>query len=791
MAVKRRKKNRKRREPKLRSSTLPSRDFELLEINLASGDPGSAIGFVRTEDFRGKVVKPVVRYLAGDEASLGEVLRMLDSELAGRAKHVMRPKLEVVREASSSEDPATATLSMEAAASEYMRRRPPRKVSKARVLKNLRKVLRGVQVEVPPRPSPFWLRRMWSEDWGPFPGRHEVELDPGVYSIEGRFVGEEGSSNRAGKTRLLSIVPSALVDSTPPKKVKEDLAFGNRLTAKAGVLAELPAGDGLEVERAFGRKAGHRAGDATGKAACDTEVASRLGVTKDDFLNSAYCGQDDLHGIAGQGSATLADDLARWHGLDAWDEAHKASSRLLADCEAKLEAAREKEREANEELKGRKWPSEAGVKAARSRHEKALRADERARNAPDEVRRLEKDLERVLEANRARKKAAALPAMRREVQDLRIEAKELERKLDSARVEVGRLSDEAKRLGQTCEQGFDGTCPVDGGRCTRKNAINENLKEVEAARRRVLAKKKDARLKATEHRTALKTCRKKRASLERKLAEMEAAEKAAAAAKDLPKASEIRKAITRARKATGTTIPDLDAAREEAERRAADRERYLDLRTRRRKARKEAKRQAAKHGALRYLDVLTSREGARSIQLRAAVVELESATNSLLAELGADFRTEVEFERETRNYVDICPHCGSGYEKTGAGDCPGCGERRPKATRYEPSFSVKDASGSHPFDQDSGGGKSLVAIAVRVALARMLGYRVLFLDEVCGKLDDRNLQAFVEMVARLPEVGFAQVFVVSHRPQVAASISRRIVVERDAAAGESRYFLEG
>jgi hypothetical protein len=761
MAVKRRKRSRERREPKLRSATLPTREFEVLEIDLAAGESGDAIGFVRTEDFRGKVVKPVVRYLAGGEAALGEVLRAVDVELVGRARHVMRPQLQVV------------------------------KVSKARVLKSLRKVLRGARVEMPPRPAPFWLRRWWSDDWGPFPGHHEVEFEPGVYAVEGRFVGEEGSSNRAGKTRMLSIVPSALVDSTPPRKVKEDLAFGRKPTAVVGVVAELPGGEELEVERAFGRKAGHRAGDATGKAACDDEVLSRLGVTRDDFLNSAYCGQDDLHGLAGQGSAKLADDLARWYGLDAWDEAHRAAAKMLADCEAKLEGAREREREAAEELKGRKWPSEAGVEAARSRHEKALRADERARNAPDEVRRLEEDLERVLEANRARKKAAALPAMRREVQDLRIEAKELERKLDSARVEVGRLSDEAKRLGRTCEQGFDGTCPVDGGRCTRKNAINENLREVEAARRRVLAKKKTARLKATECMSALKRNRKKRASLERKLAGMELAEKASVAAKDLPKASEIRVAITRARKATGTALPDLDAARDEAERRVADRERYLDLRARRREARKEAKRQAGRHGALRYLDMLTSREGARSIQLRAAVVELESATNSLLTELGADFRTEVEFERETRNYVDVCPHCGGGYGKAGAGDCPGCGERRPKATRYEPSFSVKDAAGSHPFDQDSGGGKSLVAIAVRVALARMLGYRVLFLDEVCGKLDDRNLQAFVEMVARLPEVGFSQVFVVSHRPQVATSISRRIVVERDAAAGESRYFLEG
>jgi DNA repair exonuclease SbcCD ATPase subunit len=60
----------------------------------------------------------------------------------------------------------------------------------------------------------------------------------------------------------------------------------------------------------------------------------------------------------------------------------------------------------------------------------------------------------------------------------------------------------------------------------------------------------------------------------------------------------------------------------------------------------------------------------------------------------------------------------------------------------------------------------------------MLGASVLFLDEVAANLDEKNVAEFVSMLGRLPGMGFTQVFVISHRQEVADALPYVIKVRR-------------
>jgi DNA repair exonuclease SbcCD ATPase subunit len=158
--------------------------------------------------------------------------------------------------------------------------------------------------------------------------------------------------------------------------------------------------------------------------------------------------------------------------------------------------------------------------------------------------------------------------------------------------------------------------------------------------------------------------------------------------------------------------------------------------------------------------------------------------------MGADHRVEFTFEEELKEKARSCRGCGHAYEDGKARKCPECGAERGMRVSDKLTVRVRDAGHLQSFDQDSGGGKALLAFAVRVALARFLGASVLFLDEVCAELDDENLKLLVETIHKLPEFGFRQVFVISHRREVAEAMPRNIVVTRDPEEGCSSYRLE-
>ena len=104
---------------------------------------------------------------------------------------------------------------------------------------------------------------------------------------------------------------------------------------------------------------------------------------------------------------------------------------------------------------------------------------------------------------------------------------------------------------------------------------------------------------------------------------------------------------------------------------------------------------------------------------------------------------------------------------------------------------VYDNGSERPFENYSGGERTLINLALRLSLSRVIGslhgvkMQSLFLDEVLGALDAVNREEVVKVVAFLSR-SFEQVFVISHTDEVKDIIDTGIIIERHDHHSEVR-----
>jgi DNA repair exonuclease SbcCD ATPase subunit len=165
---------------------------------------------------------------------------------------------------------------------------------------------------------------------------------------------------------------------------------------------------------------------------------------------------------------------------------------------------------------------------------------------------------------------------------------------------------------------------------------------------------------------------------------------------------------------------------------------------------------AGRLDVLKWAARAAGREGVVGMAMRESLIRIEAEANGVLEGMGAAHR--LSFEEDGQGKLSVI---------------------------------VIDQSGRRPLAADSGGGKAVLALAVRVALSKMLGATLLFLDEIDGALDPSALDELGNMLRSLPGLGFEQVFVISHRPEIADGMERKIVVERDRGRGASTLTVEG
>lgn len=160
--------------------------------------------------------------------------------------------------------------------------------------------------------------------------------------------------------------------------------------------------------------------------------------------------------------------------------------------------------------------------------------------------------------------------------------------------------------------------------------------------------------------------------------------------------------------------------------------------------------------------------------------------NGALEALQVPQRVVLQPSRELQSWEPTCTGCGEAYPKGYRGkDCPACGVER--SHRREEDFDLKVQDGTREFTaaRDSGGGKTLLAIATRLGLAQVPGSRRavrcehLIVDEPDGALDAPNRRALHHLLAsgNLAQFGVKQVILVTHA-DVRDEFPQTIIVHR-------------
>lgn len=741
------------------------------------------------------VVKLVVTYNHGDELRAAQLAAEAGRRIKKVAAHMYRPVMIAIGSQKTRAPEVKVGMSPVDAVREWLKVRPPKIVERVKgagewLLERTAELAKEMSVvsrrEVQARE--FRISEVQIQDLLPFSGIQKVTLGPGVYGIVGRYKDGIGRSNRAGKTAFLEAIQFALYGEGRKVRTADRLIHHGATTASSQVRLD-PSG--VVFTRSISAAGGKTKvnGEVVKREAALELAVKETGLTGDDFLASCFVRQGDLHGMLGQPNAKIRADLSRWLGLQAWDVLLQGARERREAEEARLREARNALDTARRMLEDIQPVSEAEISEAEEALDVAKRAvsklaEDEGRGA--ELRSLLLRKRAILDAFEAKEPSEA------EVRKVESKAKEANALAERAEFCLMSLNQERTKVKAALRGEFDGQCPVTGKECPAAAEINTDRRTFKKRLAVLEAEIAEARRQSIEAKRVAD-------ELDRRL-------------EDYANLSVRAAATAEIRNEFGGKVPDFDRAAEqlrliesgaEASRKAAAdvsaASSNLSL-LRERKSRRQVllDRIAAAEATIapiaeqvdlwRCAQFMFGRSGVPGLMIENGVAVLEGRANEVLREMGSDIRLKFSFEVELKRKALECPQCGQPFGESD--ECPRCGEARGMARAEEVSIRVVEGGGVQDFEQDSGGGKDLLALAVRIGLCQLLGVRVLFLDEICGSLDDENLRALIRLVTRLPEMGFDQVFVISHRPEVADAMPRRIVAERDQDAGSSRLWVE-
>lgn len=765
-------------------------------------------------DLDGALVRVVVKYREGDQqraqgvaADLGRIAR------EGGAKHIYSPQWEPVRERVervSGLDEHTTPL--DAVRLWLKERKGLDKKQQKCILNEVSTYMAGVEGFSFAQPKPFSIQCVRVANYKPFKGEQVFGpgLPHGAFAVCAKYMNEHARSNRAGKSAFLGAVRSALFGSLRSTDIH---AGENKLSVEVSVAVD---GDSsFSIRREVGVKAGYSSivsfgsGESKLVRIKKQEAADRvykvLGMGLSDFDRVCFVREGDLHGLLGETDAGAKDVLAKWFGLDGWS---RVNSELVAQYKERENAIEHIEcvlggaREIVEEGK-------PGPKEMERLREEVDAASEKVAQLKDRkkvVRELEKLHQDALQAEKAKEKLDSdWPSKaRKELKRLESEYKRLNQERGKAKAKVAAANDLVREKKREIGN-FSGKCPLDSGKCPRVDEINgnsEKQKVLVAQAEKKLQKAKthleEILEQCVESEYSLEDIRRSVREIERLEFYVEEYEKDGRASKQL---AEELEGLARCNcsdqgfcEGFGGDLDEAMDRRSKANRELADALSKINEYNRAtEQVEKHEKELDSLHDDVRILRLAvmaTGRAGAPAIQIESAAGKIESMANEVLEQIGTDHRLVLSFVEELKKDEDACSACGELFEGAQR-KCKACGEARGKAKREKFNVKVIDGSGHHSFDDDSQGGKALLALAFRVAVARYLGVSVLFLDEVCGSLDSVNLERFARLVSALPRMGFHQVFVISHRQEVADMLGKKIEIVRHPEEGRSEIRWEG
>lgn len=199
---------------------------------------------------------------------------------------------------------------------------------------------------------------------------------------------------------------------------------------------------------------------------------------------------------------------------------------------------------------------------------------------------------------------------------------------------------------------------------------------------------------------------------------------------------------------------------------------------------------------LRYVTFMFGKNGIPSQEIENAFDEIEDEINFVLRKLGTALEVEFRPDREVGSWEDFCLECGWQYPKgTRTKDCGECGAERVHKRKDELQLRVLENGEDEGFHMESGGGKTLISIAVRIAMTRLLqrqtgsNFNVVFLDEPDSAFDPVNRANFVKLITTtlIKHFGFEQVFWITHAEEFQEQVPHVLRIKRFEKHSEATW----
>lgn len=189
---------------------------------------------------------------------------------------------------------------------------------------------------------------------------------------------------------------------------------------------------------------------------------------------------------------------------------------------------------------------------------------------------------------------------------------------------------------------------------------------------------------------------------------------------------------------------------------------------------------------LHYIVMMFSKRGIPADEIENGFQEIEDDINYILKEMECGLSAMFLPDRELDKWEPVCS-CGfvfpKGYKKN---ECEECEATRARQRTDEITIKIIENGREANFSNDSGGGKTIISYAIRIALAlfkrRQLKTKldVLFLDEVDSALDAYFVDQIISSITRIltKKLGFKQIFLISHRDKIKEMVPSIIQVTR-------------
>jgi DNA repair exonuclease SbcCD ATPase subunit len=210
----------------------------------------------------------------------------------------------------------------------------------------------------------------------------------------------------------------------------------------------------------------------------------------------------------------------------------------------------------------------------------------------------------------------------------------------------------------------------------------------------------------------------------------------------------------------------------------------------------EIKSLAVRVDDLKLVSFVFSKNGIPSQEIENAFTEVEDEINFVLSQFGTPMEVLFSPDRELNDWEKSCVSCGflfpKNYKKS---DCSECGAPREKRRKDELQLKVMLDGQEYGFYMESGGGKTILSLAIRVALTRLKlrktgsEFKVLFLDEVDAPFDEDNRDKFISLVNNVlvKKLGFHQVFWVSHSKIISEAIPHTLLITKKGSYAEAEF----